>query len=125
MTRLALLSDVHGNLPALEAVLEDIRQHGVDGIIVAGDSTGGPQQGEVIDRLRATTEWIIRGNNEDYLLAYQSGEAPEAWWTSKQWAMMRWSYQQLDSETLGFIASLPSQRVVELEKNQSYPRADT
>lgn len=115
MTRLALLSDVHGNLPALEAVLADVRQYDVDGIVIAGDSTGGPQQIEVIDRLRSTTEWIIRGNNEDYLLAYRSGEVPEAWWTSKQWAMMRWSYQQLDTEMLAFIASLPGQRVIEMD----------
>jgi predicted phosphodiesterase len=114
--QLALLSDVHGNLPALESVLRDIDRHDVDGVIVAGDLTGGPQQVEVIDRLRSITEWIIRGNNEDYLLAYRAGEVPPAWWTSEQWAMMRWSYEQLDAETLDFIAALPHQRVIEFDR---------
>ncbi len=41
--RLAILSDVHGNLPALEAVLRNMQPRHVDAIVVAGDFTGGPQ----------------------------------------------------------------------------------
>ena len=64
---LAVLADVHGNLPALEAVLADVQQHDVDGIIVAGDTVGGgPQDVEVIQLLRALDSWMIRGNNNDY-----------------------------------------------------------
>jgi len=44
VVRLAVLADVHGNLPALEAVLADVQQHSVDGIIVAGDLVGGGPQ---------------------------------------------------------------------------------
>jgi predicted phosphodiesterase len=62
--RLAVLADTHGNLPALEAVLADARQQGVDGIIVAGDlTTGGPHQLETINLLRSLGSWMIRGNN--------------------------------------------------------------
>ena len=42
MMRLAILADIHGNLPALEAVLEDVTKQNVDRILVAGDLTGGP-----------------------------------------------------------------------------------
>ncbi len=116
MVRLAVLADVHGNLPALEAVLADVEQHGVDGIIVAGDLVGGgPQSVEVIRRLRSLRTWMIRGNSENYFLDYDSGKSPDGWYTSYQWAVMRWSYHSLDRETLDFIASLPEQRVVALD----------
>jgi len=114
--RLAVLADTHGNLPALEAVLADARQQGVDGIIVAGDlTTGGPQQLETINLLRSLGSWMIRGNSEGYLLKYDAGNAPDAWRVSKQWASVSWSYLHLDRETLDFIAALPEQRVVALD----------
>lgn len=37
MTKLAILADIHGNLPALEAVADDLARHGVDRVVVAGD----------------------------------------------------------------------------------------
>ena len=40
--RLALVSDIHGNLPALEAVVADIRRHGVDQVLCLGDNLSGP-----------------------------------------------------------------------------------
>ncbi len=114
--RLAVLADIHGNLPALEAVLGDVQQHDVDGIIVAGDLIGGgPQPVEVVCLLRSLGSLMIRGNNEDYFLAYDAGDAPDAWRVSYQWATMRWSYLSLDKETLDFISSLPEQRVVTMD----------
>jgi predicted phosphodiesterase len=113
VTRLAVLADVHGNLPALEAVLLDIEQQDVDGIIAAGDYlTSGPSPVEVVRLLRSLDAWMIRGNAEGYFLSYRAGDAPETWYKSYQWAGMRWSYQQLDSETLDFIARLPEERVL-------------
>jgi len=47
--RLAILADVHGNLPALQAVLADVQRQNVDGIIVAGDTTGGPNPVQAMD----------------------------------------------------------------------------
>jgi predicted phosphodiesterase len=112
MTRVAVLSDIHGNLPALEAVLSDVQRKGVEGIIVAGDYTGGPRPQETTDLLRSLGSWMIRGNTEDYCLDYDRGNAPAGWRESKQWAAMRWSYSRLSRETLDFIASLPQQCVV-------------
>ena len=114
--RLAVLADVHGNLPALEAVLADVQQRGVDGIIVAGDLVGGgPQSVEVVRLLRSLGSWMIRGNNEDYFSTYDAGDAPDSWRVSYQWAVLRWSYHNLDRETLDFVAALPEQRVVALD----------
>ena len=60
--RVAALSDIHGNLPALEAVLADVEREGVDAIVVAGDSVSGPWPAEVFDRLEAVGARIVRGN---------------------------------------------------------------
>ena len=113
--RLAVLADIHGNLPALEAVLTETQQHDVDGIIVAGDLTAGPQPIETIRLLRSLDSWMIRGNTDNNLLRYDAGDAPDGWRVSRQWAVMRWSYLHLDRETLDFIASLPEQRAIALD----------
>lgn len=111
--RLAVLSDIHGNLPALEAVLAGAGQ--VDGFVIAGDLTGaGPFQVETIQRLRALPAWIIRGNSDSYMLRLADGDAPSGWRTSQQWAPARWAFRHLDAGTLAFLRSLPEQRTVKL-----------
>jgi predicted phosphodiesterase len=57
---------------------------------------------------------MIRGNSEDYVLAYDAGRAPEAWLVGDQWATLRWSYRQLCREAIAYIGRLPSQRVLAL-----------
>lgn len=51
MTRVAAIYDIHGNLPALEAVLEEISRERVDRIVVGADVTLGPMPREVLKRL--------------------------------------------------------------------------
>jgi len=109
--RLAILADVHGNLPALEAVLEDVAQQNVDRCLVPGDVTGGSQAQAVIDRLRALDAWVIRGNREEYLAAYDAGAVPAYWRESEQWAPLRWEYGRLDRATLDWVAALPGPQV--------------
>ena len=96
MTRLAVLSDIHGNLPALEAVLADLAGFEVDQIIVAGDVVNwGPFSAQVMDRLAALPCAIIRGNNEFYLLDYNTPRAPLSWSDRSQWQMLPWLQRQL------------------------------
>jgi predicted phosphodiesterase len=106
------LADIHGNLPALEAVLADVERQPVDGFLVAGDITGGPQAGDTIARLCALDSLLIRGNGEEYLLDYHTGRAPASWYAGDLWANLRWSYQRLDQAALALIARLPDQRTV-------------
>jgi predicted phosphodiesterase len=110
--RLAVLADIHGNLPALEAVLADVQQQSVDGILIAGDSVDRPQPLETLRAIQALDAWIIRGNREDYLLAYDTGDAPDHWRVSKQWVGLRWLCHQLDREALDFLHALPEQQVI-------------
>jgi putative phosphoesterase len=113
--RLAILSDIHGSLPSLEAVLDDLQKHQPDHIIVAGDMVTGPNSVEVLAILQDLDCWMIRGNNENYILRFDSGEAPDWWYTSKQFGFVRWAFAHMDKASLDFIRSLPEQRVVEFD----------
>lgn len=67
--KIALISDIHGNLPALEAVLADMAQDQVDRIICLGDSlSGGPQPRQVLRRLTSLGIDLIMGNTDQRLL---------------------------------------------------------
>ena len=66
MHRRAIISDIHGNLPALDAVLADIRTQHVDDIVCLGDICGyGPQPIECIERVRSETAWTLLGNHDE------------------------------------------------------------
>jgi putative phosphoesterase len=113
--KLAVLSDVHGNLPALEAVLADTVTAGIDGILVAGDYIGGPQPCEVIQRLHDLGAIMISGNSDTNLIRLRTGRAPQAWYQSLQFALLRWGDRHLDQSSFDLLQSLPEQRVVALE----------
>ena len=83
---LAALADIHGNLPALNAVLTELSRWQVDAMLIAGDLIGGTESLQVIERLRCIDSLVIRGNREEYLLALDSGKAPETWYVGGQWA---------------------------------------
>lgn len=112
--RIAVISDIHGSLPSLEAVLHDIHRLPVDGLLVAGDMTCGPNSAEVLQRLQAENACMVLGNNEGYLLRFDSGLAPDWWHTSHQWALNRWVYQTIDQPSLALLRGLPEQCVINL-----------
>jgi putative phosphoesterase len=60
--RVAAIGDIHGNLPALEAVLADIEAERIEEIVVVGDSVSGPWPAEVFDLLDAARARVVRGN---------------------------------------------------------------
>jgi predicted phosphodiesterase len=67
--RVAAISDIHGNLPALEAVLAEIDAEGVDAIVCGGDLMGGPFSVEVFDRLASMPHVrFVRGNADRQVL---------------------------------------------------------
>ena len=113
--RLAVLSDVHGNLPALAAVLADIQAQGVNAIASAGDMTSGTSAEEVVARLRDVVRWSIVGNHERYY-APLDGTTPETVRRpGQQWAPQRWCYDQLSRATLQELRQLPEQAVIRMD----------
>lgn len=107
--RVAALYDIHGNLPALEAVLDDVRAAAVDLIVVGGDICPGPMTREVLARLRDIDPptHFIYGNCERALLAERvrpgSARVPD-----HVRANLQWTAGQLSSDEVEFIADWPS-----------------
>lgn len=110
MTRLAVLADIHGNLPALEAVLADVDSQGVDQVVLAGDVVNwGPFSAQVMARVTGHDWAIIRGNNEYYLLDYDTPRQPAHW---RNYALLPWLHHQLKGRWHGVIASWPDELVL-------------
>jgi predicted phosphodiesterase len=106
--RIAVIADIHGNTPALEAVLDDLGSQGPDEVLVAGDLVGrGPRGSAVIAEVRARGWRSVRGNHEDYLLAFRRREVPEAWWRLNEWSAARWMAAELSEDDVAYLESLP------------------
>jgi len=108
MKRIAVLADVHGNVPALEAVIEDVARQRPDEVLVAGDLVGrGPCGKEVVRRIAEQGWRSVRGNHEDYLLAFRHRKVKSHWLTASEWSAARWMAAELDEAAATFIAGLP------------------
>ncbi len=114
--RVAAIYDIHGNLPALEAVLHDIRQAGVDRIVVGGDVVPGPMPRETLRCLLDLDLPVqfIRGNGEVEVLAQmagtETGRVPEQFRE-----VMRWTAQQLHADDERLLAGWPMTLRVEID----------
>ncbi len=106
--RIALLSDIHGNLIALEAVLADLRSQGpFDQIVVGGDLVwAGPWPAEVVDAVRGLGATVIQGNT-DAFFCYQPDKTPEGKDDSRFAAHLAWMQDRLGPERTAFLAHLP------------------
>ncbi|MBR2943425.1 MAG: metallophosphatase family protein [Clostridia bacterium] len=73
--RIALMADIHGNLPALESVMKGMKKHAPDKIISLGDQVNlGPSPREVLALLKAEGVDCLHGNHERYLLSAMQGD---------------------------------------------------
>jgi predicted phosphodiesterase len=108
MHRIAVIADIHGNVPALRAVLDDLDRQSLDEVIVGGDLVGrGPQGSRIVDII-ADRGWpTIRGNHEDYLLSFRRKDVPDDWLEADEWAASRWMAAELDDEHAEFVDQLP------------------
>ena len=108
--RVAALYDVHGNLPALTAVLAEADALGVDAIVVGGDTASGPMPVETLDALRARRARFVRGN-ADRVLDLRGANEEELWVRARRWVASR-----LGDERLAFLAALPLDLTLELDE---------
>jgi predicted phosphodiesterase len=105
--RVAVLADIHGNLPALEAVLAEVDAAGVDAIVLPGDMTVGPLQTETLDLLGSLGEravWV-RGNCERSLV--QVFDRTLAADDTRREAGTVWAGRQLTRAWRDRLAALP------------------
>lgn len=103
--RVAIVSDIHGNLIALEAVLTDLDKDPPDAVICLGDVVvTGPQPRQVITRLRALGWPIVMGNTDAWLLDPQPWDATDED-SRRQESIELWGASQMTAEDLAFIRS--------------------
>ena len=109
--RIAVLADVHGNLPALEAVLADAEHHAVDELIVNGDLVNrGPQGAAVVARLTALGARLTLGNHDDLMrmLVDRDPALPEEFHGAPFWSANRWCAAELEGAgRLDALRALP------------------
>lgn len=95
MERIAVISDIHGNLPALEAVLQDMERRDINRIFCLGDLVGkGPSPAEVVDRIRERCEAVVQGNWDDLI-------------NRKRNQVLDWHRERLGPERLHYLNTLP------------------
>ncbi len=104
VTSVAVLSDIHGVLPALDAVLAEPAVQAAERIVLTGDIAAGPQPAEVLDRLLGLGDRVtwVRGNADRELVELargQAGDIPDP--------IAPWAARQLSAEHVDWLARLP------------------
>lgn len=98
MDQIAIIADLHGNLPALEATLADIRQRDIQTIYCLGDLVGkGPDSAKVVDLCRAVCRGVVKGNWDETMT--EDATNRPVW---------RWHQAQLGPERLAYLRQLPN-----------------
>ena len=118
--KIALLGDIHANLPALEATLEHARQQRVDAVWNIGDFVGyGAFPDEVVQLIQAENILSIAGNYDRKTLRFPVKKAK--WQASKRpekFLAFQWAYEHLSEESRRYLASLPDERRLEAAGRQ-------
>lgn len=102
--RYGVISDVHGNLPALEAAFAELERLGVDAYACAGDLVGyGPQPNECVQAVRRRGVPTVAGNHDLIAVGALPGDRCERLARNS----LRWTREALDADTRTFLAGLP------------------
>jgi putative phosphoesterase len=115
--RVAVVSDVHGSLSALEAVVADLRRSAPDLVVQGGDTAVlGPRPAEVVDRLRELGWPSVAGNTDQMLWdpsvrAEQERGAPKlrSWLDVLFGTLGPWAAERLGDERIAWLRSLPAE----------------
>lgn len=115
--RIAVVSDIHGNLTALDAVIGDLREASPDLVFHGGDlADSGARGAEVVDTIRALGWRGVAGNGEEALTRPEaleefarSSTAPGAMWDAIR-EMMAATREQLGEERIAWLGGLPGMR---------------
>lgn len=111
--RLALLADIHGNLPALEAVVAELERLQPDAVVVDGDIINAvPFTSQVIDYVREQQWVVVRGNHEFYYLDYGTERAIPGCEDPDRWGQLHWLIEQITPDQGAYLAMLPDERTL-------------
>ena len=117
--RLALLADVHGNLPALNAVMAEMERLQPDAVILNGDLVNAvPFSAEVIDVVRRAGWMVVRGNHEFYYLDFGTERAVEGYADASRWGQLHWLVKRITPDQGAYLAMLPDDCTIYLPGTQ-------
>jgi predicted phosphodiesterase len=106
--RVALLADIHGNLPALLAVQAELERIQPDAVVVNGDLINAvPFSGEVVDLVRAQPWCVVRGNHEYYYLDFGTPRAAQGTDDPARWGQLHWLVERITPAQSIYLAMLP------------------
>jgi predicted phosphodiesterase len=118
MLSIALLSDIHGNLPGLDAVVHDIEARCPDAVYVLGDMINGcPWSAEVMARLLDLGWPMLLGNHDDAVLQLGTPRMEPRYADRPRYAALWWTLEHLSARHLAALAALP------LEYGLAFPDA--
>lgn len=104
MDRIALISDIHGNLEALKVVLSDIKKRGVTHIFCLGDTIGkGTHPNECLDLIKENCEVILKGNVDEYFFIQDDLSKL----SKKDQIRTKWNKEIVSIENQEFLLNLP------------------
>lgn len=113
--KVAVLSDIHGNIVALEEAIKDANLQKVDTYIVLGDIiTDFPFTDEVVDIVKKLTPYVIKGNREEYLIKYEQTKNDTVWKTLQHNSVCCY-YYHLREDNIEYIRNLPESLILEFE----------
>jgi predicted phosphodiesterase len=115
MISIALLSDIHGNLPASDAITADIAQRRPDAVYVLGDMINGcPWSAEVLDRLLDLGWPMLLGNHDDAVLQLDTPRMEARYHDRERYAALWWTREHLADRHLIALSALPLEETLTL-----------
>jgi predicted phosphodiesterase len=109
--RVGLIADIHGNVPALEAVLDDLAHERLDAMLCLGDLASGPQPAEAVELVRGLACPVVRGNWDEYIARGFPPARDDL--SGRLFDIGRWCADQLGDADRDYLAGLDP--LVELE----------
>lgn len=106
--KVAIIGDIHGNLVALDAVLDELRSEQINGLVCLGDlAAGGPQPAEAIDRVQSLGCPVLMGNGDAWMFGWEEpAEQPQEEPARQLHDIARWDHQQLSPQHLEYLKGL-------------------
>ena len=112
--KLAVISDIHANLTALNLVLDDAKEKGIDKYLFLGDYiTDGEYSNEVLDIVKKHADYLVVGNREKYILNYESTKSEY-----KNIQALKYTFDTLTKENMDYITTLKDHILIEIENTK-------
>jgi predicted phosphodiesterase len=107
-TKIAVMTDVHANLPALQTALRDIKQEGYDMLVHTGDTIAiGPYPAETLDMLLNIPDIVLIMGNHDAWFADGLSEPRPGWMSEREYAHQQWTNAAIDPRLRAAVGKWP------------------